>query len=305
MRWFIVFLVLANIGLYLWVEQDSRSGLPVVVLPPPDVGRLQLVTENTGERETQAVASVGPDGAVGAPDASEPVTAIPAAASAERDKRVDVPLAAPPGLADESSGTPAEPLGRADPSAVSGATVAPEVPRISASEGNEPSDRARESDGAASPPLEQPVCARIGPLTGKQADELVANLPVYVKLLSDMTEETPKVDGYYVMIPAFPSASAGRKTLEALGAAGITDTWLFRGGPYRNAISLGLFRRQGSAARHAESVTKKGFKPEVLEKTSLREMRWLALKNVDGGDLALTLPLPEGAEVKPQDCPLP
>ncbi len=303
MRWFIVFLVLANIGLYLWVEQDSRSSLPVAVLPPPDLGRLQLVTENAEKRIVEGVLPDGPETANAEPSASEPVAPIPAAASAKSEQPVDEAVAVPVSIVEEPPAPSPEPFEEEGLTAVT-ATEPEESPLPALQSGAPDSDRTFDETPSA-PPVEQPVCARVGPLTGEQADDLVANLPVYVKLLSDMTEETPKVDGYYVMIPALPSAGAGRKKLEALAAAGVTDTWLFRGGPFRNAISLGLFRRQGSAVRHANNVTKKGFNPQVLEKTSLREMRWLALQNVDGGDLALTLPVPEGAEVKPQGCPLP
>jgi hypothetical protein len=147
------------------------------------------------------------------------------------------------------------------------------------------------------------VCGRVGPLDAEQAERLLSDLPVYVTLLSDVTEETESIDGYYVLIPALPSIADGLKKLDELKAAGIDDVWLFRGGEFRRAISLGMFSREAGAQRRVAEVTRKGFSAKVHPRASRVERRWLTLKNVDGGDLALSLPLPEGVRVVPQDCP--
>ena len=58
MRWFIVFLIVANVILFFWVQQESRPRPADVRLPPPDVGRLRLLTEMrsppTGEEAQSA-----------------------------------------------------------------------------------------------------------------------------------------------------------------------------------------------------------------------------------------------------------
>lgn len=45
MRWFIVFLIVANVILYFWVQQQSRPLPGVTTLPSPDIGRLRLKSE--------------------------------------------------------------------------------------------------------------------------------------------------------------------------------------------------------------------------------------------------------------------
>ncbi|MGB5639304.1 MAG: hypothetical protein WBM63_09305, partial [Sedimenticolaceae bacterium] len=45
MRWFIALLVVANVVLFFWVQQQSRPLPGSMALPPPDVGRLRLMTE--------------------------------------------------------------------------------------------------------------------------------------------------------------------------------------------------------------------------------------------------------------------
>jgi len=53
-RWFIVFLIVANVILFFWVKQQSRPSPDQSAMPPPDVGRLRLLTEVEEERR-QAV----------------------------------------------------------------------------------------------------------------------------------------------------------------------------------------------------------------------------------------------------------
>jgi hypothetical protein len=147
------------------------------------------------------------------------------------------------------------------------------------------------------------LCARVGPFSSEDADSLIAALPAYITLLSDVSEEYARVDGYYVLIPTLASRAAGIRKLEELDKAGVKDTWLFRAGELENAISLGLFRREAGARRRAQNVAKKGFTTEVKERTSVQQRRWLYLKSHDGGELRASLPLTGDVSVEPQACP--
>ncbi len=149
----------------------------------------------------------------------------------------------------------------------------------------------------------QTVCARVGPFEPDDADKLISGLPANVTLLSDVTEEYASVDRYYVLIPPLPSRAEGYQKLKELADAGITDTWLFPSGEYRNAISLGFFSREAGAKRHAANVAGKGFNTEVKEKTSVRQRRWLLLMSNDGRDFGPGLSLPAGVAAEQQACP--
>ena len=96
-----------------------------------------------------------------------------------------------------------------------------------------------------------PACARVGPFPPSDADQLVSSLPPNIVLLSDVAEEYTSVERYYVIIPPLPSTAAGQKKMQELADAGVTDTWLFRTGEYRNGISLGFFSRKGGAQQRA------------------------------------------------------
>ena len=63
MRWFVVFLLIANIVLFFWVQQDALNGLRQAEIPPPDIGRLRLLNEpeQRAEPEPEPVPEPEPD----------------------------------------------------------------------------------------------------------------------------------------------------------------------------------------------------------------------------------------------------
>ena len=159
MRWFIVFLLIANVAFFFWVQQESRK-LETATLVPPDIGQLHLVDKDEPsllgqndevaqiieppepmeapmpEPEIQvetvqsepvlpAVAQMVPDSE---PISVEPATAIAAATEvAEPEPRSTVELE--PSPSSERAQALAEPTEPAEPEAVSEPEVAgvPEV----------------------------------------------------------------------------------------------------------------------------------------------------------------------------------
>lgn len=341
MRWFIVLLLLANLGLFFWLQHDSLPDAPVAALPPPDIGRLQLLNEKpTPPQTTQHATRLAGNGLldVAKPRTNEVDAGLPAKTIAE--------LSAPQRAAPQSAGqqpvasavTTEEPV-RAD--ALSESPVLPPSVAPASAEAEPGADAVatkNDDEGSASTTMAEvgsptqdtiatpdaeaiaaapgvvsadetavadtePSCALIGPMPSEAADALIRQLPAFVTLLSEMTVEVGEVDGYYVMIPPLPSRAAGRAMLERLQAAGITDNWLFQRGDNRNAISLGLFSRKAGAERHLRRVNQRGFEAMLMEKTTPEEHRQLLVKNVDGGDVALSLPLPDDVLAEQRPCP--
>jgi len=363
MRWFIAFLVVANVILFFWMQQQSRPVPGSQALPPPDIGRLRLMSEvereaakavDDGRSRDDARESVGtsePPDRVDSPAVvtGDDTTAPAPRPVAETETETEMPAE---GIADGSESIPDRPAAD-DGVAVSGpsvSTVPPlTVPEPSAAmpldmaggeqervmpvesagddsatapAGVEPVDGTRDATGelagdttAAPVPtadprdavveavIPEPACARLGPFSDEEAGLLLSRLPGFLALVSDVTEETTQVDGYYVMIPPLASRAEGLATLKALEAAGISDTWLFRKGPNLNAISLGLFSKEASAGRHATNVANKGFNAEVRPRTRREQARWLLLRRDDGGDIVPHLLLPETVTHEPLDCP--
>lgn len=308
MRWFVVFLLIANMALYFWVQQQSSppSGSDSIV--PPDIGRLRLLGE-----------TVEPVSPALVPEEVGPVSVDePPAVSIEPDAQPRPPIQAavdmPPLPEVASPGASAivpEPQAAGDTQAEAAATedavaaVVSNSDQVQSVSTRQTADAPPDSDTDEPPVVTEPLlsCARVGPFEPADADALAANLPAQLTLLADTTEETVEVDAYYVLIPALADRAAGLAKLAELEAAGVSDTWLFRAGPYRNAISLGLFRRQSSAERHAEAVAKKGFETRVQERGTTRERRWLVLRQPGNDAIAGAIPLPDGVSVNPQPCP--
>lgn len=342
MRWFILLLLTANLVLFFWLRHDTLTEQSVAALPPPDIGRLQLANEKdpvphspppeaatspppgvlTDEVETPASARPLADTRGPAPDWPVPESPVSADLTAKPPSLV---TAAPADVADVRSdpvtgaatAVQEQTQTKAPRSEIPDAVTAAANPRPADPQDGS-SDRLANTDPDEAPaaPIDlaesatqpsvapaQPSCALVGPMESAAADALIKQLPAFVMLLSDVTVEVLDVDSYYVMIPPLASRAAGLQTLAALEAAGVTDTWLFRRGRYRNAISLGLYSRRGGAERHRRNVTAKGFEAEVVENGTRQQRRRLLVKNVDGGDVALSLPLPDGVQAQSQACP--
>ena len=330
-RWFIVFLLVANIILFFWIQQQSRPASGPIQLAPPEVGRLRLSGEAAEPQGTPGVGnappSASPPSAVERAADSAPAEPESGPSAEEAAPSEDYALSgtAPPDATPEMPIVPAEELvapatqeaaslqpesAQLEPAAQESAVTTPAagftaIPVETTPEPEEAAAQTVVMEPSLPAPLElaQELCARVGPLKPEDADMLIGRLPTHIFLLSDVSEEYAQVDGYYVLIPALPSRAAGIETLKKLENAGVKDIWLFRAGELNNAISLGLFRHEESARRHADRVAKKGFTTEVRERTSTKERRWLELKNLQGGELGAGLLLPEGVTATRQPCP--
>lgn len=340
MRWFIVLLLLANIVLFFWVQQQSRPVPGSTQLPPPDIGHLRLASETNEEPASAIEAAPQPAAEVELPEVLVPPSVMPEISPTTTHALVQSESFETPRTSGESESADrleAEGLAAQQTAALSDVADAAPAPAeaeqtVAAGEGADdetangmeqhaadnavqtavqvPEDladsEANEPVSEVEPPaVEEPqaVCSRVGPFGSKDADQLIKGLPSSISLLSDVSEEHGRVVGYYVLIPALPSRAAAIRTMQKLADAGVSDTWLFRSGQLRNTISLGMFSREPGAQRRAKNVADKGFTTEVKERTWMRERRWLLLKSTDGGDLRFSLTLPETIEVEQQVCP--
>ncbi|WP_078118241.1 hypothetical protein [Thiosocius teredinicola] len=335
MRWFVVFLLIANIILFIWVQQHSQSDSASKTQALPEVGRLRLMSESAEQEQAKSSKRdesplIGTQDYSGSAaesdddDAGQRATLAQAEARAEENEPT-VPQpdgrAVPPGddlqvapLAD--AGPPPEQVAKApqtepqvlpEPVAEETADVdqadAPEVTQVEEVGAGSIAEPPEPESLQPAPDAVEPVCARIGPFVAEDADKLLKSMPRFVSLIEDSSESTAVVTGYYVLIPPLPSRADGNSMVKQLADKGIKDTFLFRSGALNNGISLGLFKRESNARRHAKNVVGKGFGAEVRERKSTQERRWLVLKNEEGGEWADTLPLPEGVETQSRACP--
>ncbi len=121
-------------------------------------------------------------------------------------------------------------------------------------------------------------CFRVGPFADRSAAEVfLATLGERgIKGLIKPETET-EVVGYWIMYPPAASLSEARETLNRLESQGFEDLWLFEQGPFKGAISLGLYAMQSRAEVMAARMRKRGLEVKVMPKQQVRKTYWLRL----------------------------
>ncbi len=70
--------------------------------------------------------------------------------------------------------------------------------------------------------------------------------------------EVPLNTRHWVIFPPLPSPQSATAKLNELAAAGVQDAFVVKDGPWRNAISLGLYANDEAARRRVREVEDKG-----------------------------------------------
>lgn len=141
-------------------------------------------------------------------------------------------------------------------------------------------DRSESIKSSITPPIQ--VCANIGPYKKKSdADRMLASLIDEVDTIRVDASSEQSVSGHYVLIPAAKDLATGKATVAALKKAGIKDTWLFRSGKRKYAISLGLFSIKSNAESHAKKLRAKGFNAVIDPKVKSTAVYTVFLKHFD------------------------
>lgn len=92
MRWFVIFLLLANIALYFWVQRESRPADEPASLAAPDVGHLRLLRD---ELETGVSPATGASPVNGATDSEGGPAAVEMPVSAVSESATDTAASVP------------------------------------------------------------------------------------------------------------------------------------------------------------------------------------------------------------------
>ena len=70
--------------------------------------------------------------------------------------------------------------------------------------------------------------------------------------------EVPLSTRHWVIFPPLPSPQSAVAKLNELSAAGVQDAFVMKDGPWRNAISLGLYANAEAAGRRVHELEGKG-----------------------------------------------
>lgn len=120
------------------------------------------------------------------------------------------------------------------------------------------------------------ACYSLGPI--EQTTLLKSVVSQLQQLQVDIIQrkETRQVVlGHWVFLPSFPTWQDARKKVTELEEKGINDIFILGRGEMKNAISLGLFKKEESAKRRLAQLTKLGIKPHVETQQTTKEITWL------------------------------
>ena len=132
---------------------------------------------------------------------------------------------------------------------------------------------------------DESFCVEVGPLPkpvelqnwSRQADIMADSFKLYVR-------EVNQIGSYLVYYPAAASFSESKKNVTLLIDKGAEDIWLFRSGPQKGDISLGLFKKEYRALKLQKIFLSKGLnvliKPRhKLQKQIYAQLTWRTSKN--------------------------
>ena len=142
----------------------------------------------------------------------------------------------------------------------------------------------------------KPACFTLGPfkktLIANHADEAISVLGVVVKQ-RQVSQRRPR--GYWVYLPAFKTYDAARKQVNALQKKGLKDLFIMGKGQHKNAVSLGLFKREGAADERFQLVKKMGLSVKKETQFRVRKLVWLDM-TVPGNKTSTVASLTELAD---------
>lgn len=290
MRWAIGLLVALNLTVFLYfgVLNPSRQQAGTK-LPEPEKGNLRLISEMPVRGKQPGQTVTARQGALVRP-LPEPVEQGPLAS----------PVVKPPpelAAALSNQSVAAEPMAQDN--------SVPPVPEVPVAAPPTPAPTPRRTPVAeTSPPPQPKACWEFGNFPGaSQADTVAGALPEGLDVLKRFEAEARQLIGYYVLIPSVPDLATAEQTNARLRENGFRDTWLFRSGSLRGAISLGLFSRRTNAERHAEKVRRKGFEPELREKYRGNSVYRLQLIGNDNALVRQSVERISAGTAKRIDCP--
>ena len=153
------------------------------------------------------------------------------------------------------------------------------------------------------------ACVEWGTFIGPEAargDTAIAELALPATQVRRVSSD---LIGYWVMMPALKSRAEATKATEDLKALGVNDYSIVTDAPWRNAISLGVFRTEEAAQILLAALRKKGVTDAVMEKRDafFRQVVFYVREPTDATVAKLTAlrAANAGTEIRAVRCPAP
>jgi hypothetical protein len=126
------------------------------------------------------------------------------------------------------------------------------------------------------PEVASQSCFTVGPFESSETAAAISEL-IAEQAAGVATRQTEAfVDrGYWVYLPPFESARAGRRAVEALLEAGLEDIALIRQGRWNRAVSLGYYIEQSNAVRRRQQVRALGMDAQMIVRRDDEVRYWV------------------------------
>ena len=99
-------------------------------------------------------------------------------------------------------------------------------------------------------------CAELGPMSEAEAIRVQVALDAVVADLAVTSQRAEDTTSWWVYLPPGPADNA--KRIADLRERGVTDTYVMPDGPWKGAVSLGLFRQEELAVALQKSIAARG-----------------------------------------------
>ena len=271
MKWIVGFLVLANLAIFLMIQQEpSQIFAEKTVLEPPEKGGLRLLSEVDAEKATD--------------DA-------PTKSSSTGEEK------------DASSQGSGEETGDKDGMGENNGTKTLNKP------GSPANNETTGSLTDTSVPTQKfpEICGSLGPIkTGSKARQLSGRLEAagLEVSLSNQSRRVPY--RYRVLVPPLANRKQASEMLAQMQKAGLDDLQRLSQGEFRNGISLGTFSTQENAATRRKTVADRGFKTDIAIDYERITENWIDYRyeNPERAESLKTLRQENpGLTTKDLDCP--
>ncbi len=149
-----------------------------------------------------------------------------------------------------------------------------------------PADTSTSQMEKALPPVDsKPVplaCLEWGTFNSQELDRARQWSAEHLPAAKLSTRGEPPKAPWMVIVPPQASASAAQAMAAQFAKNGVQDFFVVQEGPYQHGISLGVFRTEEGAKRHASTLQAKGIRTaKVVARPNSVHRNWVRLQGVD------------------------
>ena len=119
-------------------------------------------------------------------------------------------------------------------------------------------------------------CQTIGPLkNAPEADRVMAAIAGQATQIAVREVKQSRADEYLILSPPQSSTQAAQLLTEQMKSAGFEDFYIFRRGPHKGRVSLGLYRDKVQAEEKRNWLADIGFESELVPRRKPQPRFWL------------------------------